>query len=99
MERHGENRRVRRHAGLRGAVLLVLSLILFLCGCSGKEQASVPEEGRYQIWYLDHSATMLEPLSYNAVSGYPEELLPALVSQLMFMVMTMTAGTPRLVLT
>ncbi len=83
MERHGENRRVRRHAGLRGAVLLVLSLILFLCGCSGKEQASVPEEGRYQIWYLDHSATMLEPLSYNAVSGYPEELIPELVSQLM----------------
>ena len=61
----------------------MLSLILLLCGCSGKEQASVPEEGRYQIWYLDHSATMLEPLSYNAVSGYPEELIPELVSQLM----------------
>ncbi len=81
MEGNGRDRRTRKQAGLQKAVLLVLSLILLLCGCGKKEQTPAPEEGRYEIWYLDHSATMLESLSYTAASRYPEELIPELMAQ------------------
>ena len=81
MKRPGENRRGRRHAGLRGAVLLVLSLILLLCGCAKKEQVPAPEEGKFQVWYLDHSAIMLESLPYTAGARFQEELIPELMEQ------------------
>ncbi len=83
MERRGEHKRERRSAGLRKAVLLVLSLILLLCGCAEKEQASAPEEGRYEVWYLDHSATTLESLSYTAAGRSWQDLVPELVTQFM----------------
>lgn len=81
MNTHGENRKGRKHPGLRTAVLLVLTLILLLCGCAKKEQVPAPEEGKFQVWYLDHSAIMLESLPYDANARFQEELIPELMAQ------------------